>query len=358
MTTPPRVELENSQRAKASYRIRGLDAIRYVCAAWVALRHLGPALDSSHCHTTLSRLGYSLYEAGICGPAAVIVFFVISGLCIHFPYRYGAKISYASYYMRRYVRIGIPLLVALALSHMLSLVTHQDISLASVIWSLIAEVIYYTIYPILIYLKNRVRWRGIVGGAFIAAYAIVLGHPALAIKGFYPLFGWQLTWVLGLPCWLLGCILAERLPRTHQDNQDQTPSTPAIWLWRFGVWLASCIAQFLQFHQHGKYVHFGYSLTLDLFAILVYYWLHEEISYFEFHPPFEWLERAGAASYSLYLVHPLVVGLLESRTGFLGHGLFGWLTAVCGIVLTSAIFYLLVERPSHLLARRIGAVSR
>ena len=46
----------------------------------------------------------------------------------------------------------------------------------------------------------------------------------------YPSWGLGLNWVLGLPCWLLGCELAER-------SAPGLPAGPtSIWRWRIAVW--------------------------------------------------------------------------------------------------------------------------
>ena len=230
-------------------RMRGLDAIRHVCALFVVFNHVGPAYPpnipySSH----LLRLATSLYQGGISGPAAVIVFFVISGLCIHFPYRNGKKIDYLTYYMRRYVRIGVPVLVVVAIARNIIPGTFHSISVASlndsVLWSLVAELIYYTLYPALMFLKKVLGWPALLALAFAAAYAVLFSHPRITAEGFYPFFGWKLNWILGLPCWLLGCLLAERLAPAPVETSPKIGSKSSLWMWRAGVLGASCVTIF------------------------------------------------------------------------------------------------------------------
>ena len=48
------------------------------------------------------------------GVAAVIVFFVISGLCVHYPYARSGHCPLPSFFARRFLRIGIPLAVVAA----------------------------------------------------------------------------------------------------------------------------------------------------------------------------------------------------------------------------------------------------
>ena len=263
---------------------------------------MGSPFQNVHSPGLIIKIASSIYGAAISGPSAVIVFFVISGLCIHFNYRTGNSIDYFSYYMRRYIRIGLPLTVALAFTILVSHRSVHSLSIASlndsVLWSLIAELIYYTIYPALMYAKRRFGWQIVLLIAFVSSYAVVLGHPRLALEGHYADFGWKLNWLVGLPCWLLGCLLAERLPLNNSEVSTRAGAKYAIWMWRCGILAASCIAKTLQFHQHGHHFHFGYSLTLNLFAILVFFWLRNEISYYQHKKPLSWLERAGAGSYS------------------------------------------------------------
>lgn len=336
-------------------RLIGLDAIRYVCAAWVVLNHMGTPFRDLQNHGIIWKLASSIFQASISGPAAVIVFFVISGLCIHYNYRTGKKIDYLSYYMRRYIRIGLPLCIALLLTFALNHKSLDSLSISSlndsVLWSLVAELIYYTLYPALMFAKRRFGWRALILTAFAASYAVVLSHPKLALEGYYPIYGWKLNWILGLPCWLLGCLLAERLQPSNASGTSTVEAKSSIWKWRAGVWFASCITILLQFHQRGQHIHLGYSLTLNLFAIVVFFWLRKEISYHQNHKPLYWLERAGAGSYSLYLVHPICLSFLGSINGFLGNGIIQWIVTLCEILLLSTFFYFSIEKPGHALAR-------
>jgi peptidoglycan/LPS O-acetylase OafA/YrhL len=69
-------------------RVNGLDSIRFLCALVVMLYHLRLMDDVLHgqAHTGLTRAAMGIFNA-FNGPAAVIVFFLISGFCIHYPYK-------------------------------------------------------------------------------------------------------------------------------------------------------------------------------------------------------------------------------------------------------------------------------
>src|SRR5690242_18982998 len=105
----------------------------------------------------------SIWDILFCGPAAVIVFFVISGFCIHYPFRGVERLQVSSFLARRYIRIGIPALAAMGLAgwtgvqalllkspsfaFTLDAIRHVNDGHTGLIWSLVCELIYYTCYP-------------------------------------------------------------------------------------------------------------------------------------------------------------------------------------------------------------------
>ena len=81
------VLLRNTAEATkgSNARIARLDTIRLLAAVWVAISHgampLKPLAD-----TGPLRLIAAVAQDSFSGVAAVIVFFIVSGLCIHLPY--------------------------------------------------------------------------------------------------------------------------------------------------------------------------------------------------------------------------------------------------------------------------------
>jgi peptidoglycan/LPS O-acetylase OafA/YrhL len=319
--------------------VAGLDAIRLVCALWVLFGHVGFLPLVAGIDRT-SRLGYLIAGAftnAVSGPAAVVVFFVISGFCIHYPFRDGAPVPLTAFYSRRYARVLIPMAAAILLGRPLGI--KLGVLSDSILWSLVAEEIYYFLYPGLHALRHLVSFRPLIVLAYLLAILVVLRDPW---AGDYPSYGPSLNWVLGLPCWLLGCELAERpLPRG--------PTVREIWLWRLGVWFVSSVTSVLRFHSPLKY-----PWTLNVFALLVFFWLAREIAYARVSRPSSFLERGGKWSYSIYLCHLHGAALYESLgLPFLGY-LLGWIVKTSFVLLVCYVFYRVVEKPSHTLARRIG----
>ncbi len=323
-------------------RVAGLDAIRAVCAIWVVMGHFEPppltaGIDKS---TLLGWVVSGIFNNLWNGPAAVVVFFVISGFCIHYPFSHSLRIpSILEYATRRYVRIGVPLAGAIALS------PHFGVKLElfhdSILWSLAAELVYYTIYPALLVLHRQgISWSKIFVATFVAALLVAMDNP---IAKNYPSYGLWLNWILGLPCWILGCLIAE------QTANRTTSNTTSIWRWRGWVWTASAVCSVLRFHSP-----IGYPWSLNLFGILAGYWLRLEIFRYQNRKPWAFLEWMGTWSYSIYLVHVLAISALSRmELPNLGYGI-NWLVAMSFILACSYLFYLCLEYPGHLLARSLG----
>jgi peptidoglycan/LPS O-acetylase OafA/YrhL len=144
--------------------------------------------------------------------------------------------------------------------------------------------------------RNVSTWKPLILGSFVFAFALAATNPA---AGNYPSFGNALNWILGLPCWLGGCWLADRVVNSEIP---QTPTRGKTWIWRASILGIATILSILRFHSP-----LGYPWTLNLFGIVVVFWLANEISWFMARPPNRWLEWAGQWSYSVYLFHVLAL---------------------------------------------------
>lgn len=324
-----------------SSRIQGLDTLRFVLAVVVVLNHVGlfPLFHGLKTTDGFGWLARSVYYAGFSAPAAVIVFFVISGFCIHYPFRHQPIRSVGPFYVRRYIRIAIPLFVAVLVFQG----TGRDLSLfgESILWSLHAELIYYTLYPLLLAVKKFIGWPRLLVTTFLLSGLVAMSNPTAAN---YPSYGLLLNWLLGLPCWLLGCRLAE-----DADSLVNPVSGGKIWTWRLVAWVSSCVCLLLRFHTPV-----GYPWSLGVFGIIAYLWLRQEICYFRRVRPPRMLEWAGAWSYSLYLMHipaAVIFGMLPFTVGE-PHG--EWLAKYSFLLFFCYCFFRVIERPSHLLARALG----
>src|ERR1700680_1198420 len=69
-----------------------ISSLRFVLAIWVVAGHYGLPIFREGPKERLSWAVRALFNNSINGPAAVTIFFVISGFCIHFPNRQGVEI--------------------------------------------------------------------------------------------------------------------------------------------------------------------------------------------------------------------------------------------------------------------------
>lgn len=325
----------------SSDRISGLDSIRFVCALWVFFGHGGaPHLLVPKDGSVLILAWRAFYGNIFFGPAAVIVFFVISGFCIHYPFAGSRECpQLQEFYARRFVRIIIPVIVAIPLCKLVGV--HLNLFHETILWSLFAELIYYACYPALRVAQLRLgSWRGLIIASYVMALAVAATNPS---AGNYPSYGVALNWVLGLPCWLLGCYLAEEV----RKGTVREVSVTAIWAWRGAIFSAAWVCSALRFHSPV-----GYPWTLNLFAVLVALWLYKEIAFRRRIAPPRALEWAGVWSYSLYLLHFSAGLLFERLFPSLSDSPFRWLLTVLFVLFACYLFYLVVERPGHWIARQ------
>ncbi len=300
-------------------------------ALWVVLFHL-PLFGGDN----KPLLQAALFN----GPAAVIVFFVISGFCIHFPYRSRDIGDYPKYFLRREIRILPPLAVAFVIAFATK--PHDWLHLIGY-WSLICEEVYYLLYPALLRASKRIGWNGMIVAATVAA---LLG--GYAFRGYTDItqYGAKAAWLLGLPCWLLGCRLAQNADGIARIQV----STATTWAWRAGLYLASMSIIWLSDAVPVK--HFVWAIAFSFVAAA---WLRVELAFRQERPAVPFLERLGQASYSIYLVHlPAFVLLTHFGLERLPLAIRNPLATVLILVLCN-VFFLAVERPSHTLARRLGA---
>ncbi|HZC22639.1 MAG TPA: acyltransferase [Candidatus Binatia bacterium] len=323
-------------------RILPISSIRFILAIWVFLSHFPyPILVEPQFNPFFKAARFLLHNC-FNGAAAVMAFFVISGFCIHFPNRKGFEMpSWTAYYARRYLRIILPMAVAIGLAVPIRLKFGYYVTF--ILWSLVCEEIYYLIYPALLRLRDLVGWRVLMALAWLGALLTILTDPAAKE---YHEFGLALTWALGLPCWLLGARMAERLDSFYLRSVTDVQ----IWGWRCGIWILSVAFSILRFHANV-----GFPWTLNIFAIAVASWLEREISYYR-QARAPRLERFGEASYSVYLTH--MHGAMLASLVMVLRGPWAWWLTVLLTALFASLFYWCVERPSHQLARRCSHTLR
>lgn len=316
-------------------------------ALWVAIGHAGvfPLFSLPGQNGGLDLIARA-FRSIVWGPPAVIAFFVISGFCIHYPYaRNARRCPILRFYARRYLRIFIPVAVTVAMFKIMFpqvvIVGSDSIFWRSVLWSVLCEEIFYALYPVINRIGHSFGLAKVLAAAFIVGALVAwLSSPAeewldLGILG---------TAVVLLPVWLLGCHLAERV-----GSFKTARSVYAIWIWRLGAWAMMWAAEML--HFHGGISQTRTSIWLGVYA---YFWLRAEIVRYQDRVPWAAWVRAGRWSYSLYLIHPLVIALCVGYGVLTDGSRLSWIGMMALILAASYLFYLTVERPSHSLARKIA----
>jgi peptidoglycan/LPS O-acetylase OafA/YrhL len=341
-----------------------IDALRFILASWVAIGHLGhfPLFGKQLAHASgaihsIDRFVHTL----IWGLPAVMAFFVISGFCIHMPFKQPGDIPILRFYLRRYIRVLAPVMVTVILMTQLFPEMHvlgsESILWKSMLWSLVCEEIYYAVYPALRAIRFKVGWWPIM--TVTIATSIVLSalfHRAPEWSDIGPIP----TALILFPVWISGCILAEKA-----QALKTLESTWLLWSWRVGAWFTMWVSEFLLFHM-------GVSKVVSMMYVggVAYFWIRAELAYYKkgdkiddktsdkHRAPSRVLVAAGAFSYSLYLVHP---GVIEAVKRFVPDvDIFtrsGWLFTVVSMLAFAYVFYLLVEAPSHRLAKRVRLSS-
>jgi peptidoglycan/LPS O-acetylase OafA/YrhL len=329
-----------SQRAQ----IPVLDALRFVAAFWVVISHAGlPPLPTSLADSRFAHLAFVAVGSPFCGIAAVMLFFIISGFCIHFPVAQGRPLHVGRFYAARFTRIGLPLVAAL----LIFLPTGLLPELHLILWSIYCEILYYLFYPLL--RLGMKRWSAshlvIVSSVvcFIALGAsFVLGE---GLAGRFASWGAAGTSLIGLPVWLGGCLLASVIANNQPDPLLKACPRFSIWTWRVGILGIVSICNIAHFHTP-----LNYKLTMPLIGLLCVPWVYQEM---QCSRPPVWMASAGKAGYSIYLMHQLGVhGIVYVDLPL--NPILRWILGMTASAVIITVFYFVVEKPSHRVAKYLS----
>lgn len=292
-------------------RVEGLDKVRAMAALSVMLAHLaGPSLPG------VLRYAFT-------GLPAVIAFFVVSGFCIHYPYR-DKPLPIVAFITARFVRIGIPMLIAMALAYRAGVLGFNPAD-GYILWSLVCELWYYALYPAFLAASRFIPWRLQWALAMVVSYALMLSLGSDEYGNMH-IYGPWLNWAVCLPAWLLGCVLADSF---------QARAFPVVPV-RVGVALtASGLAMLGSMY-----------LTMNFFALLVFLWVRNEVN----ASKASWLDNVGTWSYSIYLFHVIAATFIGKITG-------QPVVVIAGTLLACYIANLLVEKPAHKFSRALRSIA-
>ncbi len=323
--------------------VNGLDSLRFILALVVMLSHLhDPVRDvTRHSGSVILRFVGILSGHVFPGVVAVSAFFLISGFVIHFTSKDQPRFDMASFLVRRWVRVGLPLALLLLLSH------YFGRFILAMVWSLYAELIYYTLYPLLRRLRFSWKVKMVMGTSLsLLAVCLLLGAGAGWIRigglGFRSITWQMLIAMVNLPIWMAGILMAERY------DSRRTVAPVRVWLVRGALYVVAMVIVFIRMRYSISTIYTCLAITP-----LLYLWLDAEIAYYHTHKASKMLEWCGRFSYSLYLWHLLALQLLSCTMKLT---VYTYPVYIVLSVVFAYVAYLLIERPAHMLARRLAKV--
>jgi len=321
--------------------VRGLDSFRFIAATVVAAGH-GAWIPFNklfgETHRPIKLLA-GIWDSVPNGILAVSVFFFISGFCIHYPNIGKSNLPIGSFLIKRFFRIGIPLLVIIAAAHASG--PQYVGALDSVLWSVYCELAYYALYPFLFpMLRGRLQYASALSGCI--SITLLVAYPQTA----RPMNFGAFTFLFCAPMWLLGAVLAER----YRSGAIFTERLPSVWLLRSTLPICAVLSIFLFYHAP---IQVPLTWSVVAFVPIGYIWLKKELQRLTSHRTTGILEHFGKASYSMYLVHRFPLTFFSTHLIFKSPFAVYSLQAAA-IAISTYGFFKLIEEPSHSLAKRLG----
>jgi peptidoglycan/LPS O-acetylase OafA/YrhL len=321
---------------------------------------------------------YSLWERALAwlslpasfGGGGVMLFFLVSGFCIHLPYVGSDAIEWKPYLARRFWRIYPPYAIAVILTIGCEWLAHSLVPADPVtspdkvfrtllmsqnygdqagqmmgntaLWSLPVEFELYLAYPVFLWMLRRYGARAcvIVSGVVsaIATFLCLHGYPWL--EGNFAHY-----WLI----WCTGALLAEGW------RMGTLP--------RFSAWYLPVFAVAGVVAVYTRLKDFSYPIQHYSWAVFYFFLMWGGLCF-----P-QWIERVPAAlrrgllwlgmiSYSLYLIHyPLFLAAGAAWTAAFGHKPISFLVPLGASFLLlpiAWIVYRFTEVPSHNFGRKLA----
>jgi peptidoglycan/LPS O-acetylase OafA/YrhL len=373
---------------KVSDRLRQLDGLRGVAALIVVVHHVlllyprfadtyqaGPPMPATG--SVLWLLTATPLKVFTAGGEAVLVFFVMSGIVLTLPVLARVNFDWVAYYPRRMVRLYLPVIAAVLFAAVLILVIPEltapgfswwvnaysvngltvpqvasaadvlfgDVTINNPLWSLRWEVLFSLALPLFI------------GVALLARRHPVLGIFVASALGGLGAF-WGNTSFSYLPAFLIGAVIAVALDRLRASAARLSALRGSTVLWAaiavIGVvllvsyWLVRPWAD-------SEPVVFGVAFGLrtlgaTIVVVVAAFWAPAvRLLGSRF---VQWL---GVISFSLYLVH-VPIALAAIHLFGADNRKWAMVATVVVAVLVAMLFAKFVEKPSHLLSKRVGAL--
>ena len=302
---------------------------------------------------------------------AILLFFLISGFCIHYPNTLSdSKPCWKIYFKRRFWRIYPTYLIAILLTSVISYFCHiqwgdidwnfeRILRVATVsqnyppgngqfltnpsLWTIPLEIEFYVLYPLAFFCILKFGFFTLlilsVGFSVLGIYLTKIG---LHWVSFTSLFLW--------PSWLLGAWIAS-LHRENKLSKLKILPVSSILILFLIIALASRLQKWEEWTQYAGWTGFYFAL------FLIFLHFEKSISRRRENLFLKLLAWLGQISFSLYLIHFPLFKLF----GFMHRSYFdekpanflislAYLIPVC---LLAWIFYRLIELPIHKWSKRL-----
>ena len=364
---------------ETSMKLPSIDVLRGVAALGVAWFHSRVDLWVGFKAIQADPGAYSAFDRGLSFLSLpisqmggiVMLFFVLSGFCIHLPVASkGITPNWRAYAVRRLLRIYPAYLAVLLFCFLAALIFFNglngqftEISLYAAsaamiqnwvfggsqvamnpsLWTIPIEVESYLVYPLLLWLFRKLGLRVAIAFTLfctgIGATLFYLGYGQSTAT----FFKYAIIWNSG--AWLAEAYARGRLPRWTR--------------WHFMGMVGAAVVTMMLGLAGVNYFYLHYGWALCSFLLLL--WVLGPGATFFFGnqwwvPP---LVFTGTVSYSLYLLHfPLFKLAGAAWIHLYGSKPESFLVPTLATVLVvpmAWVFYRLIELPSHDLARKLGS---
>jgi len=373
----------NSEEIYCISYLRGLAALGVVLYhvrvdLWVGFNALNtnPSLGGFLAHAT-AWLSLPTIFMG----SGVMLFFVISGFCIHHPYAgpQGKKLDLQEYAVRRSFRIYPPYLVAVLFTFAVQCLGYHDGFLKSLdatnyrmsvfllqntfanqpqcnpaLWTIPVEVAFYIFFPLVYFGLRRSCFGTLAAGLVVSLLAIASSLLSPIQSSFLP------YWFT----WIAGAALAE-------GHKTGDLKQPPFWICLTGIlffllglgftWYVRASLALDNSSGYAGSIALAGSLAYGIAFSVLLWWSIMNQRVYRLLPAF--LHRSlmflGAISYSLYLFHSPLFRLCGWMwTSHFGEKPVNYLTTFPFVILAIVvawIAYQCVEAPAHVAGRRLAS---
>lgn len=302
---------------------------------------------------------------------AILLFFLISGFCIHYPNtNFPRKLCWKTYFIRRFLRIYPTFFCAILTSAVLSYIFHsvwgdRDWNLNRIfavltlsqnypphigqfltnpsLWTIPLEFEFYILYPLVFFFLAKTKFLTLSIFAFImSAFAVYLSKGGMPWLTFTALFFW--------PSWLLGAWVAQ-LYRAEKLARIKLP------FYLISIALVLVLALISSHEKWQSWIQYSFWTAFYFLFLIVCLIRAEFIIGILGKKIFKSISWIGSISFSLYLIHfPFFKLFGYLHRSFWEEKPVNFLTTIfylLPVVFIAWLFYKWIENPVHKWSKRI-----